>query len=169
MWRTVCTMVELETPPGALFHKRLRELIASGVNPQIDIGNREAWKQWEPWARDEIRRIRHNTQTERRAFLGDKWRKKESMFYMSAGNKRFNERYLNPQPKHVLDSVRRANGSRDYDPKTYMPEIDKRAGKVFANKHELPKQRSANHVPSGKQKQECHWGKPEKLRQHFAR
>jgi hypothetical protein len=105
MAEAVCTMGKLDTSPGPLFHKRLRDLIASGVNPQIDIGNREAWIQWESWARDEIRRIRHNTQVERRAFLGDRWRKKESMFYMSAGNKRFNERYLNPQPKHVLDSV----------------------------------------------------------------
>ena len=78
---------------------------------------------------DEIRRIRYNTQAERRAFLGDNWRKKESMFYMSAGNKRFNERYLNPQPKHVLDSVLRDDGSRDYDPKAYMPEIDGELGK----------------------------------------
>jgi len=72
MAEAVCTMVKLGTPPGVLFHKRLRELIASGVNPQIDIGNREAWTQWEQWAREEIRRIRHNTQVERRAFLGDR-------------------------------------------------------------------------------------------------
>ena len=88
--------------------------------------------------------------------MGDKWRKKESMFYMSAGNKRFNERYLNPQPKHVLDSVSRRDGSRDYDPKTYMPEIDKRAGKVFSNKRDLPKKRAANQVQRGKQKSGCH-------------
>jgi hypothetical protein len=146
MAEAVRTMVKLKTPPGVLFHKRLRDLIASGVNPHIDIGDGEAWKLWERWARDEICRIRHNTQAERRAFLGDKWRRKESMFYMSAGNKRFNERYLNPQPKHVLDSVLRADGRRDYDPKTYMPEIDKRAGKVFSNKRELPKQRAVNHA-----------------------
>src|ERR1700743_166717 len=112
---------------------------------------------WEQWARDEIKRICYNTQAERRAFLGDNWRKKESMFYVSAGNKRFNERYLNPQPKHVLDSVMLKDGRRVYDPKTYMPEIDKRAGSVFANKHVLPTERTANHVQSCKQKQ-CHWG-----------
>src|SRR5690349_2402889 len=102
MAEAICTMLKLEARPGALFRKRLRDLIASGVSPNIDIGNREAWKQWESWARDEIRRIRYITQVERRAFLGDKWRRKESAFYTSAGNKRFNERYLNPQPKHVL-------------------------------------------------------------------
>src|ERR1700760_3030406 len=79
------------------------------------------------------------------------------MFYVSAGNKRCNERYLNPQPKHVLDSVLLEDGRRDYDPKTYMPEIDKRAESVFSNKHLLPTERTANHVHSCKQKQGCHW------------
>src|SRR3954454_11382579 len=40
MAEAVCTMLKLDSPPGALFHKRLRDLVASGVNPQIDIGNR---------------------------------------------------------------------------------------------------------------------------------
>jgi hypothetical protein len=50
-----------------------------------------------------------------------------------------------------------------------MPEIDKRAGKVFSNKLELPKPRAANPVQSGKQKSGCHWGDPKKLREHFTR
>src|ERR1700710_1450181 len=83
MAEAVCTVVRLGTAPGALFHKRLRELRACGIDPRIDSGNLEDWAKWEQWARDEIKRIRYNTQAERRAFLGDKWRKKESMFYVS--------------------------------------------------------------------------------------
>ena len=49
MAEVVCTTVKLGTAPGPMFQKRLRELRASGIDPQIDSGNLEAWVKWEQW------------------------------------------------------------------------------------------------------------------------
>ena len=69
----------------------------------------------------------------------------------------------------MLDSVLMPSGLRDYEPKTYMNEIDKRAGRVFSKAVELPVQRGRNKVQSRPQRHDCHWGNPQKLREHFQR
>ena len=151
------------------FRKRLHELRTAGLDPNIGEANWRPWELWLPWARAEISRIKYGIQVERRNLLGDRWRPKEHLFYTSAGNKKFNERYLNPKPKYMLDSVLMPSGLRDYEPKTYMNEIDKRAGRVFSKAVELPVRRGVNKVQSRPQRHDCHWGNPQKLREHFQR
>ena len=81
----------------------------------------------------------------------------------------FNERYLNPQPRYVIDSVKLADGKRCYDPKVYMDEVDRRAGKIFANRRVLPRQPGQQRRYRTIQRADCHWGNPETLKQHFVK